>query len=228
MTDNRISALAPVLNEAPILEQFLTRLRLAGADEIVVADGGSEDDSVAIARALADKVVIGPRGRGRQIAMAAKEASAEIFWIVHCDCTPPKNAKSEIIGTLARKNVRMGAFPIAFDADHPLLQCYSFLSRFDSPLSTFGDQGFFMHAADYRRAGGAPETALFEDVELRKRFRRLGEIGKTRSPMKTSARRFLANGIVRQQATNALLLVRYFAGAHPDDLASAYRGSASA
>lgn len=229
MADKRdcdVSALVPVLNEAEILASFLDRLRQTGVAEIVVADGGSEDGSLEIARAYADKVVTSAPGRGRQIARAARSASAGIFWIVHCDCTPPSAAITEILEILARRGVLMGAFPISFDADHPLLRFYSLLSRLDSPISTFGDQGFFLHGADYRRAGGVPEISLFEDVELRRRIRRLGKVAKTRSFMKTSARRFLKNGAFRQQAMNSILLARYYAGASAETLAKSYRDSA--
>ena len=220
--DSGVSALVPVLNEAARLTPFLERLRLIGADEIVVADGGSKDGSIDIAKDFADKVVIGTPGRGRQIASAAQKASFEVLWIVHCDCTPPQGAIKEIANTLAQKDVRMGAFPIAFDASHPILRCYSFLSRFDSPISTFGDQGFFLRAADYWRIGGAPDTALFEDVELRRRIIRLGKIAKPRLTMETSARHFRKHGIIRQQIVNGILLARYFAGASPDVLARSY------
>ncbi len=220
-----VSALVPVLNEAEILASFLERLRQTGVTETVVADGGSEDGSLEIARAVADRVVTSAPGRGRQIARAARSASAEIFWIVHCDCTPPSAAIEEIKETLARKGVLMGAFPISFDANHPLLRFYSILSRLDSPISTFGDQGFFLRSSDYRRAGGVPESALFEDVELRRRIRRLGKVAKTQSFMKTSARRFLKNGAFRQQVMNGVLLAQYYAGVNAETLAKSYRNS---
>jgi len=220
--DNRIAALVPVLNEADILGAFLRRLRHIGVSEIVVADGGSTDGSLDIARDLADQVVASLPGRGRQIARAADAVSAGIFWIVHCDCVPPQNAIVEIIETLTQKGVLMGAFPIVFDVAHPFLRCYSFFSRFDSPMTTFGDQGFFMRATDYRRVGGAPETSLFEDVELRRRVCRLGKVAKTQSRMKTSARQFLRRGVVYQQALNSILLARYYAGASPETLAKFY------
>ena len=220
--NNRVAALVPVLNEASILAAFLEGLRSQGVAEIVVADGGSIDGSLEIAREFADKTVSCAPGRGMQIACAARQASADIYWILHCDCTPPRDAVTEITGALAEKNTIMGAFPIVFDSDHPLLRCYSYLSRFDSCLSTFGDQGYFMRATDYHQIGGIPEIPLFEDVELRRRLCRYGRITKSSKRMKTSARRFLRRGVIRQQFLNGVLLARYFAGAHPDRLAQSY------
>src|SRR4029079_9717927 len=57
----------PVRNEeariGPAL-QALATLRARGA-EVIVADGGSRDRTVEIARPLADRLVPAPRGRGR-------------------------------------------------------------------------------------------------------------------------------------------------------------------
>ena len=55
----------PVLNEAQGIEatlQSLTPLRQRGA-RVVVVDGGSQDDTQALAQAHADAVIAGPRGR---------------------------------------------------------------------------------------------------------------------------------------------------------------------
>jgi rSAM/selenodomain-associated transferase 2 len=218
-----VSVLVPVLNEAEILASFLHRLRHIGVSEIIVADGCSEDGSADIAREHADKLVTSAPGRGRQIAEAARHATQDIFWILHCDSTPPDNALAEMTAVLDRPNVLMGAFPIAFGSDHPLLHCFSFCSRFDSRLTTFGDQGFFLRAADYWRVDGVPETSLFEDVALRQRIKGLGRIAKTKSVMRTSARRFLKRGVVCQQVMNGVLLTRYFAGADAEELAKVYR-----
>jgi len=220
--NKNITALVPVLNEGAILKPFLERLREIGIAEIIVADGGSEDDSFSIATELADMVAKSPPGRGRQIARAAQHATSEIFWIVHCDSQPPFNALSEIKAIMANDEAVMGAFPISFDSNHPLLRLYGFLSRFDSPLTTFGDQGFFLRAEDYRRSGGISDLALFEDVEIRRHLCRTGKVIKSKSSLKTSARQFRKHGIFLQQVKNAYLLARYFAGASPNALAQSY------
>ena len=62
----KLSVVMPVLNEAGGIEdalRALAPLRARGV-EIVVADGGSSDATVALARPLADIVIAAPRGRG--------------------------------------------------------------------------------------------------------------------------------------------------------------------
>ncbi len=62
------SVIVPVLNEEAIITAFLLHLRerTPGA-EIIVVDGGSDDDTASLAHALADRVLHAPRGRAQQM-----------------------------------------------------------------------------------------------------------------------------------------------------------------
>ena len=219
----RLSVLVPVLNEEAGLAAFLEHLRQLGVDEIVVADGGSHDNTIAIAEDYADIVVSAPTGRGCQINAAAKAASGDIFWILHCDCLAPPSARADIDDVISRPGISLGAFPIEFGNKHIGLIIFGVFSRLDCVFTTFGDQGFFCTAADYHQVGGAPDIALFEDVELRRRLKTIGQVAKTQSTMLTSPRRFLQRGVLRQQWCNTRLLLRYLLGAKPDQLAKHYR-----
>jgi len=62
----RLTIVIPTLNEAAIIVpalQALASLRGRGT-EVIVADGGSRDDTVRLAEPLADTVIVVPRGRG--------------------------------------------------------------------------------------------------------------------------------------------------------------------
>ena len=52
-------------------------------------------------------------------------------------------------------------------------------------------------------------------VEIQGRLRSRGRFVKVRVPVVTSARRFQAHGLLRQQAINALLLLAFHAGERP-------------
>lgn len=218
----KLSALIPVLDEAENLGAFLSNLRALGVDEIIVADGGSRDGSDVIAAHYADVILHSPKGRGHQIAAAASCATGDIYWIVHCDSTPPVSARADIYATLSKPNVALGTFPVGFGDPHWALPFFEFCSTFDSAFSTFGDQGFFFSAEDYNAIGGAPQVALFEDVILRKKLKARGSVLKTTSKMGTSPRRFHRHGLFRQQLLNAYLIVLFHLGAPPDKLAALY------
>ena len=65
----KLSVVVPTLDEAQRLTPTLASLaplRSAG-HEVIVVDGGSRDDTLAIAKPLADRVLTAPRGRAVQM-----------------------------------------------------------------------------------------------------------------------------------------------------------------
>src|SRR5207249_2555425 len=66
-----------------------TLAALAGARlvrEIIVADGGSQDETVAVANAAGARVIAAERGRGQQLAAGAAAATGEWLLFLHADC----------------------------------------------------------------------------------------------------------------------------------------------
>lgn len=59
---------------------------------MVVVDGGSEDDTIAIARAHADLALLAPRGRASQMNAGAAACPADVLLFLHADTTLPENA----------------------------------------------------------------------------------------------------------------------------------------
>jgi len=223
-----ISVLIPTLNEAQALPVLMRQLAGLSLKEIIICDGGSVDNTLACARHEPGvRMVSCTQGRGRQIATGASIATGDILWILHADSQVPTDADRLIRRTLSDPSVSMGCFQLRFDYRHRLLSLYAFLSRFDTVLTTFGDQGYFMRRADYLRVGGCPRWRLFEDVALRQALRTQGRIQKVRDAITTSARRFLRGGILRTQIYNAIFLLRYFMGADPNRLAERYYGDKS-
>ncbi len=92
-----VSIIVPVLNEAPLLRSFLAHLRerAAGA-EIIVADGGSSDGTVELARGSCDQLVVSERNRAIQMNAGARAAHGDILWFVHVDAEVPWGCLEEI------------------------------------------------------------------------------------------------------------------------------------
>jgi rSAM/selenodomain-associated transferase 2 len=218
-----IAVLIPTLNEASEIVCVIRHLHELGFDEVIVADGGSSDATIDLARGLDRvRIVEAPRGRGSQMNAAAAVARSSLLVFLHADSRLPDNAAAIIRKTLSEPLVAAGAFRVRFDDPHPALALFAWFSRFDSLLSTFGDQGYFMRRDDFRRAGGFPTWPLLEDVELRRRLKRLGRFVKVGPAATTSARRFRARGPWRAQIENALILMAFSAGASPHWLARFY------
>ncbi len=173
-----LTALVPTLNEESTLGRTIGRLKsMPQVSEIRVADGGSTDATVAIARAAGAKVVTAPPGRGGQIAAASSGATGDVLWIVHADSVPLSDAAERILRTLhANPQAVGGAFGMAFDEEKPALRWIARLNNARAFLTgiSFGDQGQFVRRAGLDRVGGLPDLRLMEDVELSLRLKRLG------------------------------------------------------
>src|SRR5438270_2908342 len=86
---NRISVVIPTLGAAAELPALLAAL--AGEAlicEVIVSDGGSRDDTIAIAKQSRAHIVTAAPGRGGQLCAGAAAASGDWLLFLHADCRP--------------------------------------------------------------------------------------------------------------------------------------------
>ncbi len=219
----RISAVIPTLDEADRIGALIAALRRCGFDEIVVADGGSTDDTAPIAGDLGALVVTTQRGRGPQLGAGARAATGDALFFVHADSSPPEDARRMIMTTLSTPRVVGGCFCLAFDERHPLLSLYAFMSRINHGLFTYGDQGLFVRRTTFDSIGGYAALPLFEDVEILGRLKRAGRFVKLQTPITTSARRFRRDGMARREIASIALVGLYHLGVPAARLERWYR-----
>lgn len=212
-----ISIIIPVLNESQTIGSCLFRLReQIDHHEIVVVDGGSNDDTLDIVRAFSDvKWLCSPAGRGNQMKKGAEAAEGDLLLFLHADTCLPPGGLARIETLMAQEGIVAGSFSLSFEEPNFLLKLYALFSRINHLLFTYGDQGLFMTRRIYEWIGGFQEIPIMEDVEIQKRLRKMGRFVKIRQPVVTSARRFLTYGIIKQQFLNIRLVFLYHAGFSP-------------
>jgi rSAM/selenodomain-associated transferase 2 len=220
-----LSVVIPTLNEEARIAETIAnvRIRLPEA-EIIIADGGSVDETIRISASTGTRIVHSLRGRGVQCNSGAGAATGNVLFFLHADCLLPANASEVLAAYFSRPEVLIGTFRLVFDDRHPFLRVCSWFARFDSVFTRFGDQGIVMRRDFYAALGGFPNWLLFEDVELLRRARRETRIWSLPAEVTTSARRFRRYGPVRQQVRNGGLLLRFLLGTSPDELAREYTG----
>ena len=221
----RISIIVPTLNEQARISTTLRKLlQLAGDKEIVVADGGSKDRTLALARAEGVRTINAPRGRGPQMHAAALEATGDVLWFVHADTIPPIEALEDIRTALADPEVVGGNFGLLFDgpsrAARQLTAIYPSLRRLGL---CYGDSGMFVRREIYERIGGFRPLPLFEDLDLLQRLRRAGRFVHLRERMVTSSRRFENENFALVWLKWTTLQTLYWCGISPHILARWYR-----
>src|SRR5438046_1254126 len=112
----RLSVIIPTLNEDPVIGATLDGIRLgAPAAEIIVADGGSMDRTIAVAQTKGARPLSTPRGRAVQMNAGAAAAKGDVLAFVHADTLVPVTFASDISRVLANPEVAGGRFDLELD-----------------------------------------------------------------------------------------------------------------
>lgn len=228
-----VAVVIPTLDAAAELPATLAVLGAAGAGarsivrEIVVADGGSRDDTVRLARAAGARVIVAaPRGRGPQLAAGAAAASGDWLLFLHADCRPEPGWQAAVAAFVAAPEAagRAGYFTLMLDDPLPAARRLERLVawRCRALALPYGDQGLLIARTLYDNVGGFAKLPLMEDVDLARRLgrRRLAPLGAT---MRASARRYRDGGYVRRPLRNLCCLALYCLGVPAPLIARLYR-----
>lgn len=220
-----VSFVIPVLNEGGHIGTLLRRLRSAypGA-ELVVVDGGSEDDTVAAAMPHCDVLLVGERGRAQQMNLGGRAARREYLLFLHADSFPGASA-SRLEAYLADQpqwgfcRVRLSGPAAAFRVIEWFMNVRSAMTR----IAT-GDQMLFLRREVFEETGGFEPIPLMEDIAYCRRLRRISAPRTVREPVVTSSRRWEEQGVVRTVLQMWALRLAYFLGASPVRLWHHYYG----
>ena len=221
----KISVIIPTLNEAERLRKTLDSLRDATNTEIIVADGGSQDNSRQIAEEYGAIFIATKPGRAAQLNSGAAQATGTILFFLHADSTPPQGFVDDIKTALKDPSTIAGAFSLRFDTDSFVIRriARNANARSKRLMLPYGDQGLFLRVATFRTEGGFPEIELMDDFKFMWELQKKGTIVTLPSCVTTSARRFEKLGVARTTLINQLVLLGYYLGVQPSDLAHFYR-----
>lgn len=220
-----LSIILPTLNEAEGIEATLTDLLgLWGCGvEIVVADGGSQDTTVALARPFASQVIETPPGRARQMNAGARASRGAQLLFLHADTRLPRRADRLVAQALAGPRC-WGRFEVRLAGRHPLLPVIAFAMNWRSRLTGIatGDQALFMTRQAFEAVGGFPDQPLMEDIAMSQRLKRLSPPACLRAKATTSGRRWEQAGAWATIRLMWRLRWRYWRGESSEHLAREY------
>ena len=223
-----LSIVIPTLDEAAgivALLEPLQALRARGI-EIVLADGGSRDGTVAAATPLVDRVIAARRGRASQMNSGAAVAAGDVLLFLHADCTLPEYADHSILNGLAVSRRRWGRFDVALSGAAIMLRIVERAMNLRSRMTGIctGDQALFVERTLFEASGGFPDIELMEDVAISRKLRKSGPPLCLSVTLVTSSRRWEKNGIWRTIVLMWRLRLAYFLGSEPRRLAELYHG----
>jgi rSAM/selenodomain-associated transferase 2 len=217
----RLSIIVPTLNEAAAIGATLVALApLRGhGHEVLVADGGSDDGTRDIAGPLADRVIVGPRGRARQMNAGAAAAAGDAYLFLHADSRLPAGADQLVFHSLEKSP--WGRFDVAIEGRSALLPVIAFFMNLRSRLTGIatGDQAIFVRRTAF---DGFPDIALMEDIAFCKAMKRRAAPAALNQKVTTSGRRWERQGVLRTMVLMWRLRLAFSLGADPDELARRY------
>jgi rSAM/selenodomain-associated transferase 2 len=219
-----ISIIIPTYNEEVGIITFLTKLQaLRPQCELILVDGGSEDETVKLVEPLVDDVVCSDKGRALQMNVGAAMASAPIFLFLHADTFLPKDAVEQIQQAI-NKQFQWGRFDIKLTGKSLLLKMVAWLMNKRSCLTGIatGDQALFVKKSLFEQIGGFADIALMEDVDLSTRLKKIAKPFCIKNKVISSGRRWLSFGVIKTILLMWWLRLRYFWGTDPAVLAELY------
>jgi rSAM/selenodomain-associated transferase 2 len=224
INNSLISIIIPTLNEADNIQSAINSTKSSTNIEIIVVDGGSEDETLLIAKSLNIKVIISPPGRANQMNIGAMAASGEILLFLHADTRLPTNFQQMIRKTLAKPGIVAGAFALQINSPHWGLRLVEFGVKWRCNLwqMPYGDQGIFITKDVFQQVGNFPQIPIMEDFELMRKLKTLGKIYLLPTPVITSPRRWLKKGILQTTLGNQIIIIAYLLGISPNQIRNWY------
>ena len=219
-----ISVIIPALNEAANIVRTIRAAETEEA-EIIVADGGSADQTATLAAQAGARVIESPKGRALQQNRGARCAAGSILLFLHADTILPGDYLTLVFEMMMDRQIVLGAFSFKTDLNSRLMKGIEFLTNFRAQKLNlpYGDQALFLKKSTFEEIGGFPETSIAEDYYLVRRLTRRGRLGIVPAAAVTSARRWQSRGLIYTAVINQIMMLGFIIRIPPDKLAVMHR-----
>lgn len=237
-----VSIIIPTLNEARTLGRTLRHLSVLDPApvEIWVVDGGSQDETVAIAQAVGVKVLqVQQSGRARQMNEGAAVAGGELLCFLHADTLVPDDLIAVIEHTLADPTIAAAGFISLMYGSQITrwgISLHNYLKTYYAPLIfrphrflkglrlLFGDQVICCRRSDFWACGGFnPELPIMEEADLCLKLNQHGKIRQINRVVQSSDRRVAYWGPLKATAIYLYVGILWGVGVSPDYLKKFYQ-----
>ena len=223
----RLSVIIPTYNEEKVIGSLVKHLLAEPSDslaEVLVIDGGSTDQTVAVARQAGAQVHVAPqKGRANQMNFGVRIAQGEVLYFVHADTRPPAGYVDDIQKSISNGH-EAGCYRSRFCSSHPMLKLNSYFSRFDRFTCRGGDQTLFVTRSLFNRLGGYDNYyVVMEDFDLIRRAQRHTRFQVMPKDAYVSARKYEDNSYGRVTIANFIVFTMFRLRVSPQKLLRTYK-----
>ena len=222
-----LSIIVPTFNEGEnigVLIDSLQKNNLGNLVEIIISDGGSTDNTLAVAARAGAQAFVSPhKGRATQMNYGSSLATADVLYFLHADSLPPAGYADKISEQI-KNGYSIGCFRLQFDSTNWFLKANAWFTRFDYNAFRFGDQSLFVLKDVFMKAGGFNEKLIMmEDQEIIHRLKKYGKFTIIKQAIVTSSRKYAINGVYKMQGIFFLIYFLYKINIPQNKLTGLYR-----
>ena len=220
-----VSIIIPVLNEESSIKDLLHQLQTyrQQGHEVIVVDGGSNDNTCSISKPLSDKVITSESGRALQMNNGAAHSENDILWFLHADTLIFDKSVEQVQQALNKND--WGRFNVKLSGSHILFRLIEKMMNVRSCLTGIatGDQGIFVKKYVFNAVNGYPNILLMEDIEISKKLKLISRPICIKEKLTTSSRRWEEKGILSTVLLMWKFRLLYWLGVSADKLAVQYK-----
>jgi len=222
----KLSIIIPTLNEANNIGRLIKYLKENTNGEVcdlIVCDGGSEDETVRVAKKSGAKVVVCDKGRACQMNKGFENSKGDVLYFLHADTIPPKSFINDIQNALNDK-FPVGCFRFKFDSTKKILKFNSYMTRFDKLFCRGGDQSLFIQRNVFEDLNGfRDDYKIMEEYDLIQRAKEKYSFKVIQKDVLVSARKYEGRSWLRVMFANGVVYNMYRFGASQEAMIKMYR-----